>query len=300
MGTRLDPKMRTWRTSFTTGITDKERLIVFLGAGASFDARGGASGDDAFPTAGPLRDKLWQNFMPDRGGAGRTLTLEHATALIESRAGRRPLVETVARMYTTRKPIWSHLVLPLLGPRAVFTTNYDRLIELGWEACAAQGHVSRTLIPIFADEQRFNTPDVPLFKPHGSVDRAHDPVGKGGLVITMFDYFKMLEAKRQLLRHWLKHVEATCAIFIGYSLMDMDIASYLFDLRQKDHDLHWYAVFPRDDVDVRNMYSTQFHIRPIARTLCDFLVELDAAVDFLPDALKQGKIPDLQARSLIQ
>jgi SIR2-like domain len=277
------------------------RIILFLGAGASAPARGGVSGSDPFPTAWGLRNELWKRFMLPAGERDRfdptslgMLTLEHASALIESRRGRKPLIEFIDRMYSANRPLWSHLVLPLLKPRAVFTTNYDPLIEKGWNACQTLGYAKDPLTPIFAAGQRLGRTTVPLFKPHGSVGHAEDAVGSGGLVITTFDYFEMVEAQRKLLTDWLGQFQATCAIFIGYGLADMDIASYLYELRKKDRGLNWYAVFPRVDDDVKRMYHEKFKIQTIARTMHDFLVDLDAAVDFLPPALKATEIPELQ------
>jgi hypothetical protein len=221
-----------------------------------------------------------ERYTFDFGSFG--LTLDHATALIASRRGRQPLVEHVARMYSTSKPLWSHLVLPLLGPRAVFTTNYDQLVEQGWEACRAQQHGVKPLVSIFAPGQRFDSSRVPLFKPHGSVERALDDVGSGGLVLTMIDYFEMLSTRSELLEQWLGDVKRACAIFIGYGLADMDIASHLYKIRKTDRGLHWYAVFPRVDPDVKRMYHDKFGIHTIARTMYDFLVDLDAEVKSSP------------------
>jgi SIR2-like domain len=279
----------------------KKRLIVFLGAGASVGARGGVSGKDALPTAVWLRNELWREFMLTKATRDKfdfsslgMMTLEHASALIESRSNRSPLVEIVSSMYTTNRPLWCHLVLPLLGPRALFTTNYDQLIEQGWQACRTENYVKASLTPIFHEDQRLDPSVVPLFKPHGSIDQAANGIGDGGLVLTMFDYFTMLTEKRKLLKEWLAKFKATCAIFVGYSFMDMDIAGDLFQLRQGDHDFHWYAVFPRGDEDVRRMYYDKFKIQQINRTFYEFLVDLDAAVDFLPRGLKPAKIPELR------
>ncbi len=102
-----------------------------------------------------------------------------------------------------------------------------------------------------------------------------------------------------MLEDWLSRFNATCAVFVGYSFMDMDIASHLFGLRQKDRGLHWYAIFPRGDPDVTRMYATQFGIQQINRTFFEFLVDLDNEVDFIPAELKHANILELQ-RSLIQ
>ena len=110
------------------------RLMLFLGAGASL---GAASQDgDALPTAIGLRDELWYRFMlsereRDKPPKLGLLSLEHATALIEAKVGRGPLVEHVGQRFSVTLPLWPHAALPFLSPKAVYTTNYDELIELG-------------------------------------------------------------------------------------------------------------------------------------------------------------------------
>jgi hypothetical protein len=39
-----------------------------------------------------------------------------------------------------------------------------------------------------------------LYKPHGSLSHANQPVGKGGLVITQFDYLEMISDYREMLQ----------------------------------------------------------------------------------------------------
>jgi hypothetical protein len=56
-----------------------------------------------------------------------------------------------------------------------------------------------------------------LYKPHGSLSHANQPVGKGGLVITQFDYLEMISDYREMLRRSMTDFGGTCVLVIGYS-----------------------------------------------------------------------------------
>src|SRR4051812_674304 len=74
----------------------RDRIAIFLGAGASVGARS-CFGSRPFPMAFHLRNDIWQKFMvtdsndfrPDHLG---TMSLEHASALVERSVGRDALV----------------------------------------------------------------------------------------------------------------------------------------------------------------------------------------------------------------
>ncbi|MBF0550383.1 MAG: SIR2 family protein [Deltaproteobacteria bacterium] len=231
-------------------------LMIFLGAGASMGATDQTG--RKLPTAVGLRDELWSTFMLSKSERANPpnlglLSLEHACALIETKAGRGPLADYVGRRFTVNSPLWPHSVLPFLKPRALYTTNYDELIELGWQLHTGAARPS----PIFSPpQQKLASGFIPLFKPHGTAQYASGGVGEGGLVLTQFDYFAMLHNKRKMLDTFLEEMRNSCVVFVGYSFQDMDIASILHSMRSKNRDLHWYAVFPRDDPNVRSMYTT--------------------------------------------
>jgi hypothetical protein len=56
----------------------------------------------------------------------------------------------------------------------------------------------------------------------------------------------------------------------------------------------WYAVFPRDDENVRGMYLERYGIRQVNRTFIDFMVELDEALDFIPDPWNSKNIKSIE------
>jgi len=266
----------------------RDHFAVFLGAGASVGAMN-ASGQP-LPTAFELRNQLWREFMlrpsqrDDFDFSDLNLvTLDHAAAIAECKVGRRPIVEWIEKAFKTRQTPRTHQALPHLNPRAIFTTNYDSLIENSWDTTVH----GKDLHALFDATTELGSSITPLFKPHGSAERAATDVGKGGVVITQFDFFKMQEMHGKMLQKFLEGLRLRCVIFIGYSFQDLDIASKLFAMRQGDCERQWYAVFPRNDPNVRSMYERNYRIKQIARTFEQFVNELDEAVDFLPAELKQ-------------
>ena len=281
----------------------KDRLTIFLGAGASV----GAMDNEGhwFPTGAQLRNELWAKFMLsdaekasfDYSNLG-LMSLEHSASLIDAKVGRNLLIEHLQKRFSAKKTLWPHCVLPYLNPKAVFTTNYDRLIEDGWETARRFDNI-QNLFQVFSPGTLPSYPGVCLFKPHGTVEHAGRPIKEGGLVITQFDYFEMIESHKELLKKFLFNMDSSCVLFIGYSFLDADIGSYIWALRKANKSIPWYAVFPRDDRDVRRMYSQHFDIRQINRRFHDFLADLDKSINFIPQRWKFGKTKKLQQDGLI-
>jgi len=281
----------------------RSRLTIFLGAGASVGARNKAG--VMLPTAYELRNAIWSEFMCDAGTRQafdplnlKSLSLEHAAAIAEARSGRGAILEHVVSAFDCAKPLWHHAVVPFLHPRAVFTVNFDELIEKGWRLQTGRNGVEELALS-YRTLPGSPMPHTPLFKPHGTLQNASLEIGKGGLVITMFDYFQMIGDYRNMIEQFLSDFDQSCVLFIGYSFGDMDICSELFRLRKR-RNIPWYAVFPRSDLDVRRMYQDRFGILQIDRTFLDFLVELDARVGFIPDEWKFANQPNHTNSGVIQ
>jgi SIR2-like domain len=228
------------------------------------------------------------------------MSLEHAAAIAEARTGRAALIEKLTSKFDCHHPLWQHAVLPFLRPKALFTTNYDELIEKGWRLHTGNPGVEEIALRHSASAYDSPAPRMSLFKPHGTLHMSSRKIGEGGLVITMFDYFRMIGDYREMIEQFLSDFNQSCVIFVGYAFMDMDIGAELFRLRRQKKDIPWYAVFPRNDADVREMYRAKFDIRQINRTASDFFAELDERTDFIPQDWKFGEISNLQDRGLIQ
>ena len=294
-----DDNLQELAENLTNGY--RNRLVVFLGAGASVGAR---ANNAYLPTAVNLRNELWRRFMrPDDADFDfanlGTMSLDQAAAFAESKVGRRPVAEYMASRFNTEKTLWQHAVLPFLRPTSIYTTNYDLLVEQAWNAQMSRSSI-HPVVPIFSAQQNVVPDYMPLYKPHGSADRAFDAVGAGGPVITTIDYFDMVTDKRSMLDRWLKEASDACVVMIGYSMTDMDIAARLYDIKKKNGGLHWYSVFPRSDSTVRKYWSERLRIRHIDRRFAEFMVDLDALIDFVPCEWKYDQICLQRRRGTIQ
>jgi hypothetical protein len=274
----------------------KARLTVLLGAGASMGALNARN--EQLLNAYELRNELWLRFKHDGKSTFspadlKLMSLEHAAAIVEAKTGRTPMSEFLVERFTCELPLWQHLALPYLDPKSIFTTNYDELVELGYKAAPP-------LLDVICDGRSPMPGRTALYKPHGSLTHANQPVGKGGLVITQFDYFEMISEYRKMVRHAMGGFGSSCVVLIGYSFGDMDIGSELFAIRQGNKGIPWYAVFPRDDRQVRKMYSDRFNINQINMTFEQFMVRLDERVGFLPAAAKWENLATLRTAGRIQ
>ena len=279
-----------------------DKLVILLGAGASVGAINTAGAK--LPTALTLRNDLWRSFLLpsdvvdfDFSNLG-AMSLDQAAAFAETAQGRNPVALYVAKCFRTKRTLWQHAVLPFLKPKSLYTTNYDQLLEHAWNV-QSQDHNLSPLVPIFSAGQNVLPGDTPLYKPHGSADRALDPVGSGGPVITTVDYFEMMTDKETMLNKWLGGATNACILMIGYSMTDMDIAARLYDIKRNSGGLHWYSVFPRSDDTVRKYWSERLRIRPIDRRFAEFMADLDDRLNFIPEDWKFGKIATHRQKGVI-
>lgn len=280
-----------------------KRLIIFLGAGASV----GAVNKDGhkIPQAYELRNEIFREFMLrsqeredyDFKNLG-LMSLEQVSALAVARCGRTTLEEFVAQRFVIQQPLWQHAVLPFLNPLAVFTTNYDNLIELGWQLHPSTSGI-KSLVPHFTRTSRLNESFIPLYKSHGSVQFPHDKVGEGGLVLTQFDYFEMIPHRKEMLDQFISDFNQHCVVFIGYSFQDVDIGARIYEIRKDRRGKNWYAVFPRNNADVRKMFLEEYKVLQITRRFHDFMADLDDEVNFIPDEWKFKQIGELARQGLI-
>jgi hypothetical protein len=97
------------------------------------------------------------------------MTLEHAAALAEARGGRAAVEEYLVIRFDCLKPLWQHAILPFLRPKALFTTNYDELIEKGWRLQVGKPGIEEIALRHSAAPAS-PAARMPLFKPHGTME----------------------------------------------------------------------------------------------------------------------------------
>jgi hypothetical protein len=185
---------------------ERKRLIVFLGAGASAGAVNKKQ-KKKLPTASFLRDQLWIKFMCNGDETFDTrnlgmMSLEHAAAIIEAKRDRGNLIDEIVEQFDCDGTLWQHIALRFLKPKAIFTTNYDELIENTDLREGVTQNCGKIQV-IHDDISEVIAGRTPLYKPHGTLTLRNKGIGSGGLVITQFDYFSFDKEYHAMLTKFL-------------------------------------------------------------------------------------------------
>lgn len=184
--------------------------VLFVGAGVGSHAyRDGLSA----PDAAALAIELASAFDID---AGPETELSKVAQVVELRKGRAELEAFLSERLANLEPDETLQWLFSLTWRAVFTTNYDRVIERAYELIQAP---TQTPVPmsVSANLVNFNPGfEVPIYHLHGAL---YGPTASR-VLITEDDYANFRE-RRRMLFDLLKVAFATVPIvYVGYSNRD--------------------------------------------------------------------------------
>lgn len=182
------------------------RTILFLGAGASI------------PSGAPSAKGLVVDLCKALEVSDiRSDDLMEAASLLELRVGRHRLVSAIRDRLKDVEPTQGLLVLPTLKWAAVYSTNWDCLVEKAYERCGEKLVVVRSNFD-YLDLDRVD--GTILFKLHGSLEQDRVDGSKLGFVLTESDYDEY-ERFRQLVYRRLSLDLATHDVLIlGHSLRD--------------------------------------------------------------------------------
>ena len=109
----------------------EQRAVLFLGAGASFDAKHPKG--ERMPLGDRLRDLICDKFL---GGALKDKSLTAVSAIAANEAGPLAFQRYIHDLFAPFEPADFHLLVPQFRWRAIATTNFDLIIERAYEALA--------------------------------------------------------------------------------------------------------------------------------------------------------------------
>jgi Flp pilus assembly protein TadD len=198
---------------------------LFLGAGINAGVRDSAN--NQFPLGAELSKWIARDLLetPDL-----TVNLDDSAEMARFRLGPKVLNDYIFEKFSSFKPGVAHLALAQLPWDAVYTTNYDLLVEAayGTATIAASG----TIRQVYSAEETLNSfseEDIPYYKLHGSADYANTDYGR--LVLTREDY-RFYETHRKPLFARLKtDLLSKTFVFVGYSLSDDNFRAILEDCK---------------------------------------------------------------------
>ncbi|HTX33344.1 MAG TPA: SIR2 family protein [Solirubrobacteraceae bacterium] len=165
--------------------------------------------------------------------AGRAVSddLVEASTLLEARYGRPALVSAVRAVLDPLRPAGGLIALAQQPWNAIYTTNFDRLVEL------AYSRADRRITPVrsnFEYGAAATTDATPLFKLHGCVTQDIVDGHHGRMVLTENDYDEYEAYRQAVFRRFELDTMAMDVLVIGQSLRD----KHLRDQLKLAHDLH--------------------------------------------------------------
>lgn len=247
----------------------RNNAVLFLGAGASFDA--------GLPSSSDLARSLRVLASACSVRIGRDAQLGKIASVLEEEGYRADLINQmrlrVMAPADPNSPPWRRGIfryLPYLEnlDQTVFTTNWDDLAERAFEDAGRRAHVVRTP----GDLLNADSMQPKIVKLHGDFARSDL------LVVSKTDYERVTRVLRDPTELpgtiWAKlsmlFVEKS-VVFVGYSLQDrnLQLLRQFVDTNLQGRTQRGYFVAPIDDAD-QDAYTAGFQVNVIPATASDF------------------------------
>ena len=254
--------------------------ILFLGSGASRVASGpgglkGLSGNE-------LRDLLCDRFL---GGMKKDRQLAYVGDLVKSEVGILDMQRYVSSLFRGLTPTPAHLLIPKFKWKAIFTTNYDLLVEMAYDASAFR---VQNLGRIICDDDDFQAvlkdpKGLPFLKLHGCVTRDSDT--RLPLILSSWEYYKFRERRTRLFGYLKEWGHDFPIVFCGYEIADENVRDILFDLTDPTISRPRYVFISPSiqAIDIR-MWSER-RVDASAGTFDNLMSHLDHQIDALRKTL---------------
>ena len=229
------------------------KCVLFLGAGTTREAGG--------PTGSELAQLLANKFQ--KTDIHQSDLRRFSDILVEtSDVDREDVDATVIDALKTLVPSDAHLALPAFCWQAMFTTNYDRLVEIAYDLYRShtRSAPSQDCNVVHRTRDQANRTDptvVNLYKMHGCVAaiKTNNP-----LVLTSNDYRNTIGKRKRMLRT-LKTLAAEHAVlFMGFSFTDANIFELLEDLKEQSATgthRRMYTVIPSVSESEKEFYNSK-------------------------------------------
>jgi hypothetical protein len=194
------------------------RVVLLFGSGALHGA--------IFPAGkelllgNNLKDKICDRFL---GGDYKDQNLQYVSDLAISQSSLIELQEFINGLLEGVEPADFHKLIPTFKWRALFSTNYDLLIEDSYGAASNRLQKCRPIISNYdgLDEASRTEEYVPLIKLHGCLSRRRDT--ELPLILTVDQYNDYMINRDRLFNFLYQVAVENTLVFVGHSLQDADI-----------------------------------------------------------------------------
>ncbi len=239
--------------------------VLFVGAGASIEA--GA------PSAQEMARELSKKYLQ---GKHQKELLSKIASYIETKPGlgRRLVIDYLINRLSPLKPSKPHLLLPKFRWTAIYTTNYDTLIEQAYEKAGIKYKPIISSCDLVTDMTDYYS-YVLLYKPHGCISRP--AVSEAPIIITEDDYYSVADNRKAIYRQLELHKYKSVFLFIGYSFSDFNLSQIWFDVsKELGRFSQWaYALWPNCSEVQRATWRTR-NLELIDMQFGEFMTKLSA------------------------
>lgn len=188
--------------------TDPDNTVLLFGAGASI------------PSGAPSVPDILKELSNQLGEPSDGYSFSEFCSLFELRRSRRHLIRVVRDKLKNLRPTGGLINLPDYDWRAVFTTNYDDLIEKCFLKKDKPFRVFASNFDFGGSTQPNTTP---IFKLHGTVGTDIVDGHNARMVLTTEDNDLVEDYREQLFDRLKTDLAYADLIIIGYSLSDPDL-----------------------------------------------------------------------------
>lgn len=226
------------------------RVVLFFGSGALYGAE--LPGKD-IPLGNDLRDILVDQYLNESFSGS---DLAHVAAMAISQSSLFDVQDFIRDYISGLLPAEFHKLIPLFKWRALFTTNYDLLIETSYLQVDERVQELSVILSNEdrLDETRLTNDKLPFLKLHGCVTRTHD--SSLPLILTTDQYNDCLRHRDRLFTHLYELAYENTVVFVGHSLLDHNIRTILLKLeKEAPHGQRHYLIKPGVDAIERDFWA---------------------------------------------
>ena len=274
----INEKLETYLQEILSKIREG-KVVLFLGAGASRAA------------GGPLAKTLTEMIKKEFSKIDQSLNefIDVCQDVIDTPPyHRNQLEEFIKSQLDSLRPTRAHQIMTKYDWAAIFTTNFDDLIELAYRLTPER---IKNPQPIYSEKFQVNPADrskIYIFKIMGSITALESETGT--MVLSRSDYTRALRRRKEYIRILSDFVKNGTILFIGYSFRDrfiLDIIDEIIEEYGKDR-LPWsYALFDQLELDEKTNYKfTSRKIIPLKCSFEEFFEYLDKNYKISPKTLK--------------
>ena len=245
--------------------------VLFLGAGINAGIKN--SEGKPFPLGAELAKCIITNLLQEDG----SYDLKTCVELARHKLGDKALNQYMQDVFSGYSPGIAHYSLIKLPWDAIYTTNFDIVLETAQES-------SDTLYPIKAiysvlkSQASWEESQTPYYKLHGCIDYANDDEGK--LILSNNDYSNYEVYKQPLFIRLKNDLHNKTFVFVGYSLQDSNFLSVIEDCKKalgsKGFPLS-YAVLKDFSNSEYHYWADKYNVRLIKEDGAIFLNSLSSA-----------------------